>query len=62
MGRTSFLSHIWAYVIGDAIARGFLPPVPGWWKISSVPPKRVTVDAGREAQQNRADVECRKPC
>ena len=30
---------------------------PGWWKISTVPPKRVTVDAGREAQQNRADVE-----
>ena len=28
-----------------------------WWKISSVPPRRVTVDAGREAQQNRADVE-----
>ena len=48
---------VWAYVIGDAISRGLLPPVAGWWKISSVPPKRVTVDAGREAQQNRADVE-----
>lgn len=48
---------VWAYVIGDAISRGLLPPVEGWWKISSVPPKRVTVDAGREAQQNRADVE-----
>jgi capsid protein len=48
---------VWAYVIGDAIARGLLPPVDGWWKISTVPPKRVTVDAGREAQQNRADVE-----
>ena len=34
-----------------------LPAVEGWRKISSVPPKRVTVDAGREAQQNRADVE-----
>jgi capsid protein len=31
--------------------------VEGWWKISTVPPKRVTTDAGREAQQNRADVE-----
>lgn len=48
---------IWTYVIGDAIARGLLAPIEGWWKISSVPPKRVTVDAGREAQQNRADVE-----
>jgi capsid protein len=48
---------VWAYVIGDAISRGLLPPIEGWWKISSVPPKRVTVDAGREAQQNRADVE-----
>jgi capsid protein len=48
---------VWAYVIGDAIARGLLPPVVGWWRICTVPPKRVTVDAGREAQQNRADVE-----
>jgi capsid protein len=55
--ETRLIKPVWAYVIGDAIARGFLPPVDGWWKISSVPPKRVTVDAGREAQQNRADVE-----
>ena len=48
---------VWAYVIGDAIQRGVLDPVPGWWKLCTVPPKRVTVDAGREAQQNRADVE-----
>lgn len=48
---------VWAYVIGDAVARGLLPPIDGWWKICTVPPKRVTVDAGREAQQNRADVE-----
>jgi capsid protein len=51
------IQPVWAYVIGDAINRGLLPPISGWWKISSVPPKRVTVDAGREAQQNRADVE-----
>ena len=48
---------VWAYVIGDAIDRGILPPVAGWWRMATVPPKRVTVDAGREAQQNRADVE-----
>ncbi len=51
------IKPVWTYVIGDAISRGLLPPVEVWWKISSVPPKRVTVDAGREAQQNRADVE-----
>jgi capsid protein len=51
------IQPVWAYVIGDAIDRGLLPPAAGWWKISSVPPRRITVDAGREAQQNRADVE-----
>ena len=57
-----FIRPVWTYVIGDAISRGLLPPIAGWWKISSVPPRRVTVVAGREAQQNRADVERRKPC
>ena len=35
------------------------PPtsVPGWQRISCTTPRRITVDAGREAQQNRADVE-----
>ncbi|NDD52886.1 phage portal protein [bacterium] len=46
----------WFYVIGDAIARGILPPVENWWKIACVTPRRVTADAGREAQQNREDV------
>ncbi len=55
--ESRLIKPVWAYVIGDAIARGILPPAEGWWKISTVPPKRVTVDAGREAQQNRADVE-----
>jgi capsid protein len=48
---------VWIYIIGDAINRGLLPPVAGWWKMTCVPPRRITVDAGREAQQNRADVE-----
>jgi capsid protein len=55
--ESRLIKPVWAYVVGDAIARGLLPPVEGWWKICTVPPKRVTVDAGREAQQNRADVE-----
>jgi len=48
---------VWFYVIGDAIARGELEAAPNWWRISCVTPRRVTTDAGREAQQNRADVE-----
>jgi capsid protein len=47
----------WGYVIGDAIARGDLPDVDGWEKVSWTTPKRVTVDAGREAANDRADVE-----
>lgn len=51
------IKPIWAYVIGDAITRGELPIQPGWQRISCTTPRRITVDAGREAQQNRADVE-----
>ncbi len=29
----------------------------GWTKVAFTTPRRITVDAGREAQQNRADVE-----
>jgi capsid protein len=52
-----FLLPVWAYVIGDGVARGELPAQPGWHKVRWQRPKKVTVDAGREAQQNRADVE-----
>ncbi|TSA33257.1 MAG: phage portal protein [Verrucomicrobiaceae bacterium] len=51
------IEPVWAYVIGDAIARGELAAQPQWWRISCTTPKRVSVDAGRESQQNRADVE-----
>ena len=51
------IKPVWAYVIGDAIANGELEPVTGWWKITCTRPKSVCVDTGREAQQNRADVE-----
>ena len=47
----------WGFIIGDAIARGELPDVDGWEKVSWTTPKRVTVDAGREAANDRADVE-----
>ncbi len=51
------IEPVWAYVIGDAITRGELEAAPQWWRIACTTPRRVTVDAGREAQQNRADVE-----
>jgi capsid protein len=51
------LRPVWGYVIGDAIATGALPAVTGWWKVRFQRPAKVSVDAGREAQQNRADVE-----
>lgn len=47
----------WGYVIGDAIAKGELPSIDGWQKASWTTPKRVTVDAGREAANDRADIE-----
>src|SRR5207302_8461981 len=52
-----FLRPVWAYDIGDAITGGALPFVKNWHRISATTPRRITVDAGREAQQNRADVE-----
>ncbi|XHR30403.1 MAG: phage portal protein [Chthoniobacteraceae bacterium] len=52
-----FIRPVWAYVIGDAIATGALPAQVDWHKVRFQRPKRVTVDAGREAEQNRADVE-----
>lgn len=51
------LRPTWGYIIGDAIDRGELPAVKDWNLVTWVCPRRVTVDAGREAQQNRADVE-----
>ena len=51
------LRPVWVYVIGDAIASGALPLRTDWWKVRFQKPARGTVDAGREAQQNRADVE-----
>lgn len=51
------IQPVWFYVIGDAIASGELPAALNWHKISCVTPRRITVDAGREAAANRADVE-----
>tara|TARA_R100000027_G_scaffold54802_4_gene43934 strand:+ start:26544 stop:27998 length:1455 start_codon:yes stop_codon:yes gene_type:complete len=47
----------WFYVIGDAIDKGELPAVPGWWKTKWTGQRRITVDAGRDEQQSRLDLE-----
>ena len=47
----------WGYIIGDAIANGELPDNPEWNRVSWTTPTRVTVDAGREAANDRADIE-----
>lgn len=50
------LRPLWLWVIGNAITTGKLPAVEGWTEVNFTTPRRVTVDAGREAAQNRADV------
>jgi lambda family phage portal protein len=52
-----FLTPVWGYVIGSKIASGELPSCEYWNKVVWTTPKRVTVDAGRDAAQNRADIE-----
>jgi len=51
------LRPTWGYVIGDAIDRGELAPMKNWNRVGWVCPRRVTVDAGREAESHRRDVE-----
>ena len=51
------LTPIWGYVIGTAIKEGYLPSNEYWYNVSWTTPRRVTVDAGRDSQQNRQDIE-----
>src|SRR5574344_2890667 len=44
-------------VIGHAISKGLLENQIGWHKVAWTHPKRATVDAGREEQQQRLNVE-----
>jgi len=51
------LTPIWGYIIGNAIRDGILPSTDLWTNVTWTTPRRVTVDAGRDAQQNRLDIE-----
>ena len=52
-----FCTPTWGYIIGQGIAAGEIPDDPDWNRVSWTTPKSVTVDAGREAANDRADVE-----
>jgi capsid protein len=54
---TTFCQPTWEYIIADGIARGEIPDDPAWYNASWTTPKSVTVDAGREAANDRADIE-----
>lgn len=53
----SFCQPTWEYVIADGIAKGEIPDDSNWWSTSWTTPKSVTVDAGRDAANDRSDLE-----
>ena len=50
-----FTEWVWARLIAWAIEAGELPSVDGWWRVTFQRPARLTIDAGREAQEERED-------
>lgn len=54
--ETRLMQPWWFYVIGDAIDIRELAPEQNWHRSRCSTTKRITVDAGREAQANREDV------
>jgi len=55
-----FCNRIYGWVICKAAQRGDIPALPDdWYKVRWQPSSaRITVDAGREARENRADWQC----
>jgi len=51
------LDRVYDYVIADAIAKGKVPDDPDFNRKSWITPRDITVDAGREASQDRADLQ-----
>lgn len=52
-----FLIPAWGYYIGHKISTGELEPNDNWHRVNWVTPRRVTVDAGREAAANQKDIQ-----
>jgi hypothetical protein len=51
-----FIRKSWQMVIDDGINQGRIPKQKGWNKIRIQTPAKLTIDVGREAQQEREDV------
>ena len=51
------LDRVYDYVIADGIAKGKIPDDPDFNRKSWITPRDITVDAGREASQDRADLQ-----
>lgn len=51
-----FYNRVWGWVISKGIQRGDISPSSDWWKVRWQRPSKITVDVGREAAQNRADL------
>lgn len=54
---TTYCQPTYEYIVAAGIAAGEIPDDPRWWDASWTTPKSVTVDAGREAANDRADIE-----
>lgn len=50
------LDRVYDYVIADGIAKGKIPDDPDFNRKTWITPRDVTIDAGREAAQDRADL------
>ena len=51
-----FIRKVWTMVISDALQKKKLAPVKDWYKCRIQAPSQLTIDAGREAMQEREDV------
>lgn len=47
----------WCYVIANAIENGELPPNDNFHRVNWVTPRKITVDAGRDATANQRDIQ-----
>lgn len=54
--ETMLLNRLWFWVISSAIQRGDLAPVKDAWRVRWQRPAELTVDAGRDANNDREDV------
>lgn len=49
-------SRDWRYVVAKGAKRGDLPYDDDWWRVRWQTPRKITVDEGRDAKENRNDI------